>query len=204
MIKENNNKPVDLGRRRLAKGGVAVSAVLATLASKNALAAFPYQCGLSGKLSNNTSPHGPKTGESCELGNTAGYWETSLLNDTRTFNAVFGVSLYFYKSSTQEIGNSALDDTPATLLQVLKINKTPSARNKQPDELEFAKIAVVIYLNAEYLAGGSHYPLNKQQVIDMFKAVVNDSSYTTETSAGFITLQTQDIRDYFMQLYPTS
>lgn len=44
-------------RRRLAKGAMAVPAVLATIASKNALASPIYACTVSGALSGNMSPN---------------------------------------------------------------------------------------------------------------------------------------------------
>lgn len=56
------NQPDPL-RRKLAKGGLALPVVLATLASKPVLGAPPYNCTISGQLSGNTSSHGD--GENC-------------------------------------------------------------------------------------------------------------------------------------------
>lgn len=198
MINESDIKPVDINRRRLTRGGLATPVVLATLASKNALA-VPYQCTLSGKLSNNASPHGPKTSEDCHVGQGATYWSTALLGDTNTFNAIFGVNLYYYKPT--KIGNSTMLEpkTPATLLQVLTIAAVPNTAGYQPQELSFAKQAVVLYKNAP--VSGDVYPLTKQQVIDMFKAVIDNQNYTINAASISKAWTPADIRSYFNELY---
>lgn len=201
MTNESEKPTVDLGRRRLAKGGLAAPIVLASMASKNALA-FPYQCGLSGKLSNNTSPNGPKTNETCDLGMSASEVAGALQLNTDTFNAIFGVTLYYYKATTPpKIGNASMPDpkSPATLYQVLTVSNVPNTVSRRPVEFAFAKQAVVLYWNAP--VSGDIYPLTKQQVIDMFKAVINGTNYTTPTSAGPITLTPAEIKTYFNELY---
>jgi hypothetical protein len=65
---------VNTARRRLAKGGLAAPVVLATLASKNALAAAPYNCTISGQLSGNTSSHGDPV-DCSKLGRSPGFWK---------------------------------------------------------------------------------------------------------------------------------
>ena len=67
--------PVDATRRRLTQAGLAAPVVLATLASKNALASAPYNCTISGQLSGNTSTHGD-TVDCSTLGLSPGYWRT--------------------------------------------------------------------------------------------------------------------------------
>ena len=56
MNDQTPNKPVNLARRRLTQGGMASPIILATLASKNALAAPAYRATISGQLSGNYSP----------------------------------------------------------------------------------------------------------------------------------------------------
>ena len=79
----------DPTRRRLAQAGLAAPVVLATLASKNALAATPYNCTVSGMLSGNTSSHGAPV-PCTSLGVSPGCWKSphvcgtvSSYNDTR-------------------------------------------------------------------------------------------------------------------------
>lgn len=68
--------PQNPARRRLAKGAVAVPAVLASISTRNALANPIYGCTVSGKMSGNASPAARnKTDKSCKAGfNTPDQW----------------------------------------------------------------------------------------------------------------------------------
>lgn len=200
MTNETEKPAVDLRRRRLTKGGLAAPIVLATLASKNALA-VPYQCTLSGKLSNNISPHGPKTTETCQLGNGASYW-VSAVNDTTTFTSVGFFDDYYFKPT--KIGNKYASTqrsgfTPATLKQILTVSTIPNTTSYHPKDLPFAKMAVVLWLNAP--VSGDVYPLVKQQVVDMFNKAIQNQDYIGTTSLGSFTWTPSDVRDYFSELY---
>ena len=85
-------------RRRLTQGGLATPLVLATLASRNALAggssSTPYKCTISGKLSGNTSQ--PGTTKSCnQLGGSCSYW-----NGTNSWGSFKQGSCAQYGSTT--------------------------------------------------------------------------------------------------------
>jgi len=54
-------------RRKLTKGALAAPIVAATLASRNALACSPHHLTCSGKLSGNTSGHGPDGNSGCTM-----------------------------------------------------------------------------------------------------------------------------------------
>lgn len=77
-----DSPPVNEARRRLTQGGLAAPVVvLATLTSSNALAtSTPYQCTISGKLSNNASQPGATScsslGKSCDGWKQETYWPT--------------------------------------------------------------------------------------------------------------------------------
>ncbi|HVR54985.1 MAG TPA: hypothetical protein VMS38_35020 [Pseudorhodoferax sp.] len=75
--------PQNPARRRLAKGAVAVPAVLASISTKNALANPIYGCTVSGKMSGNASPAARnKTDKSCKAGfNTPDQWATFYSQD---------------------------------------------------------------------------------------------------------------------------
>jgi hypothetical protein len=70
---QSKQPSVDATRRRLTQAGLAAPVVLATLASKNALAAAPYSCTISGQLSGNASTHGD-TANCNTLGLSPGHW----------------------------------------------------------------------------------------------------------------------------------
>jgi hypothetical protein len=68
MENQNNTEqqePISQSRRNLTKGGLAVTVVVASLATKNALACVPRNLTCSGKLSGAGSGHGPNGDDGC-------------------------------------------------------------------------------------------------------------------------------------------
>lgn len=197
MHNKTTNEPIDLSRRRLAKTGLAAPIVLATLASKNALAA-PYSCTVSGKLSGG-STH--TAAPSCKLGQSAATLAGGLTNDTTTFLSAFGLDLYYYKGgTTPKIGNSTVPgSSPATLYQILTVSSEPNILTRKPTDLPFAKMAVMLYLNAP--VSGDIYPLTKAQVVAMFTAAIQGNNYTGSTSMGSFTWTPAQVKSYFSELY---
>lgn len=211
--------PFNPARRRLARGGIAVPVVLASVISRNAFAAVPYQCTVSGKLSGNMSLFGPNKDASDTCTMRAGRNElTGLLQDDKTsFASVFGQTFYANGDNTaatklagdpfkEESKDKAGDDKgmpskapqDATLYQVLKLDQyVAGAKPKDP---EFARMAIVAYRNAT--AGPSDlYPLTKQQVVAMFKAAVAGREYEGATTMGPFKWQPSDVHKYFEHLY---
>jgi len=197
MINETPREPVNINRRRLAKGGLAAPIVLATLASKHALADPLYACTVSGKLSNNTSPHGPNPGgvtSTCDTGNTAAEWGAissgtqwpSQLQDingnVKSFNEVFGVNLFFSDTNTPK--------TPARLDQVCKRTNLYKS-NKNPwtvdrPRLIFAAEAAALLANFYQSAHPQNFPVDGSNSPEMIKAMFvaansSDSVFYTYT-----------------------
>lgn len=213
MTNETENNAVDLGRRRLAKGGLAVPVVLATLASKNALSAVPYQCMISGKISGNNSPNGPATAESCKLGKSGRTWLNELSDTPGTSGARKLADLYppgtfsdvydFKPSSLRIIAANSDPATPrATINQILRYG----AGSPTPPNLGYGKKALVLYLNAEMLNGAmgtahDFYPLTTTEAKDIFNAIVANTGYSGTTSLGPFTWTNTELRSYIDLLY---
>jgi hypothetical protein len=202
MSSETENKIVNLGRRRLAKGGLVGTVILATFASKNALAAAPYQCTLSGLLSGNQSPKGPATSQSCDLGpsavdlKTPGNWDSVV--STTLFSEVFsgGNSNVYYTQDNKLVKADVPGAQPASLFDV--INMTVDTNNAPPNvDLGRAAIAAFVGWSKE----GSNYPLTAQQIKDMFNAtIVVSGEYHFSSSLGTVKLSASEVLDYFNYL----
>lgn len=208
--------PSNAARRRLTRGGLALPVVLASVVSRNAFAATPYSCSISGQLSGNMSVLGPDKGsnQSCSMRAGRSELTSRLQRDETSFSSVFGEKYFANgnnavanKLSSERFKGSGKGDADkadkrasqdATLFQVLKLNDFVSGA--KPKDPEFAKMAVVAYTNAT--AGPSDlYPLTKQQVVAMFKAAVNNRDYQGKTSMGAFTWKPNEVRGYFEQLY---
>lgn len=79
--KSSSAQPVNQGRRRFARAGVAAPAVLGTLASQPVLATTstdrpPYHCTISGQLSGSTS-RAPDSRVCNQMGRSPGYWKNN-------------------------------------------------------------------------------------------------------------------------------
>ncbi len=194
-------------RRRLAKGGLAVPVVLASLTSKNAFAALPYHCFVSGQLSNNQSAFGPNqqtANQSCTLPLNNARVQSALQNDRTTFSSVFGIKIYVRTNNT--LTTSAIDSNnnplpEATLLQVLKLTNATFSGNNPVPNLVPLKQAVVLYKNAlVYPPPNDLVPLTTAQIIGLAQARYNNGSYTVKTSIGDKTYTSAQIDTYFNQL----
>jgi hypothetical protein len=178
MNTETENKPVDLNRRRLAKTGLAAPIVLATLASKNALADPTYRCTISGQLSNNFSPtgHGSST-DPCLFNLTPTSLKTSdtwgSLEKTTVFNTYFGRNVFYVRNDKLVTGSS---NPPATLEQVIKLEPNFTGNNNSLERLALGRWCIVGIINA--FNHGLSYPLNEATIKDMyFKAHPNGGNY---------------------------
>lgn len=180
MNNESESKPVDLNRRRLAKTGLATPIVLATLASKNALANPAYRCTISGQLSNNFSPagHGSKTDDCLfsltpdTLKGTSSNW--SSLNKAAIFNSYFGKN-HFYVLNIGGVDKlvTASGNPAATLDQV--INLAPDFTGISATErLALGRWCIVGIVNA--FTHGLSYPLNEATIKKMYKDASNNGT----------------------------
>lgn len=194
--KQTTQPLADPTRRRLTQAGLAAPVVLATLASKNALAATPYNCTVSGMLSGNTSSHG--TPVPCNtLGVSPGCWKSphvcgtaSTYSNTRWPGP--------YKPSTPF--KTAFSSYPAgfdtkTMLQGLS---TGGGGN-----IAFARAAIASLLNS--LRFAPDYPLSPDQVQKLFNATCNGGTITLSNVFPGITGTTawgmSDVKKYFESLY---
>jgi hypothetical protein len=196
MNNETENKPVDLNRRRLAKTGLATPIVLATLASKNALANPAYRCTISGQLSNNFSPagHGSET-DTCSFSTTPtslapqnSNWGSA--NKNRNFKGFFSLSNsnVYGKLNNSLVARSTLGASDATLNDV--ITKTPSTTSPPANpELGQWCIAALVSRNIY----GTDYPLTNQQIKEMFDATINGGNYIYKTN---VYLNASDVINY--------
>lgn len=168
--------PVDITRRRLAQGGLAAPVVLASLASKSALAAAPYNCTISGKLSGNVSSHG--TDQPCSgLGLSPGYWKNIAqhpwpgIDPNAPFNSIFADVYWFKVQNTNSFklaapGTFGYTANP-TLSQVLNSGGGMDA-SPYP---ALGRAAIASYLNSRADTLLPDFPLQPQQVVEMFNAV---------------------------------
>lgn len=186
---------------------MALPVVLASLASKNAFAAVPYRCTVSGKLSNNLSPFGPNKdpSASCAIGASSQGVMSNLSKDETLFSSVFASPYVYYtngnnQSATKIAGQPFAEkgSQQATLFQVLNLNNPGLA---QPaTDLDFARVAVVLHFNAT--PGPSDlYPLTRPQVVAMYNAASRNASFDGTTSMGRFTWTPAEIRRYFYELY---
>jgi len=151
-------------RRKLVKGGLASSVVLATLASKPVLGAVPYNCTISGQLSGNTSSHGVAPCNS--LGKSSAEWVASPYSSGNTDTlATLGVQNFFFFDGTNL--STVNTDPAATINKILTLTA--------PVGLEYAQKAVVLLLNAT--TDPTLYPLTKSQAKGLFVAAATNASF---------------------------
>lgn len=194
MDQQDFNSPpggVDENRRNLTKGGLAVPIVLATLASKNALAtSAPYNCTISGKLSGNTSSHGQD--QPCNVGRTPGYWKNHTTSwCTWSTGQKFGGSTadgatlpssFWYKTVNNQktwVSPGTAGAIEATLLQVIDasfVNGDQGDAGKPYSDLGRHVIAAV--LNFYCLNLPFTYPIRPSEAIAMYVQVYNTGSYS--------------------------
>ena len=189
----------DPARRKLTQAGLAAPVVLATLASKNALAATPYNCTVSGQLSGNTSSHGQPV--SCtSLGVSPGCWKSphvcgtaSSYSDTRWPSP--------YKPTTPFTTAFSSYPTGFNTKTMLDALRTGGGGN-----IAFARAAIASLLNS--LRFAPDYPLSPQQVKALFNATCNGGTIALSTVFPGITGTTawgmDDVMRYFESLYGTS
>lgn len=199
MNNEIEKKSVDLSRRRLTKSGLAAPIVLATLASKNALASPAYRCTISGQLSGNTSaPHDPNA--SCDLGPSVSDLRTNSgwgsVNKDAAFSTVFTINQYYSKNSNgllRKAGGASV----ASLNDVMTIDQWVT-NNNRPHDVPLARVAIAAYVG--FIAQGANYPLTLLQIQQMFDYAFRSVDYpypgpsSTPTKAN---LNRQEVFDYF-------
>ena len=186
-VKESSELP-DSTRRRISQAGLVAPVVLATLTSKSALGAAPYNCTISGKLSGNLSTHGGLA--TCAIGRSPGYWKHPdkhpWLNWTpnQKFHgsSAGGLTLpntfYWAESNNKKIwvapGTPAANK--ATLLQVLDASfvNGGSGNSAQP-YAALARAVIASVLNS--FVHGTAYAISGSQAISMYISVYNTGSY---------------------------
>ena len=193
----SQEKPIVVNetRRRLTKGSLAAPVVLATLSSKNALAAVPYNCTVSGKLSGNTSSHGSPV--SCSsLGVSPGCWKSPHVVgaapnyiDTRWPAPYKPSSLFTTAFTSYPTGYDTM-----SLLQALEASGGGS--------VAFTRSAVATLLNAlKFL----DYPLTAPQVKSIYNSIITSGSVVLSNIftgvTGTATWTMDDAKAYFESLY---
>lgn len=178
--KTNEMPPVNEARRKLTRAGLAIPAVLGTLASKPVLANVPWKCTISGQVSGNVSGHEQETCTS------QGQGRATLLTDyqgtaTKLSDLFPGLTVYFrWKDSPSPGALTTIPGKPeATISQILA--------NIAPSGLEYAQKAVVLLLNAKSIHDTSIYPLAESQAIKLYVAAAtggtfNDTNPTVDWS----------------------
>lgn len=188
---------VDENRRRLTKGCIAAPVVLATLASKNALASSSsHNCTISGKLSGNTSTHGEVD---CRVGRTPGYWKTHQENwciwigtggagnipfgGATAGGATLPDAFYWKQSGNKKIWvpKGTEGATQATLMQVLDsafVNDTQGDGSSPYAALARHVIAAVLNALCPVDPMPFLYPLPAQEAINMYNEIYSKGYYT--------------------------
>ena len=212
-----------MSRRRFAAAGTAAPIVLGSLVSKPVLASAPYNCTISGQMSNNASPH-PGTATCSTLGGSPEYWKTqaswpaglragTLPDDNCNFGSSSNVGTIFNGFSvagTAALSSSFMYKKNASACRVydlsegfpggcvaatmLQVLATAGIDDRPAKSLGRAAIASL--LNA--ILHGSDYPLNAKQVIDMYNAVCGGGTYKVNASTFWTAAQVQA---YFASLY---
>ena len=195
--------PTNPSRRRLAKSGLAVPVVLASVTSKNAFG-LPYQCFTSGKLSNNLSGFGPNPDQNnnpaCKLDSNTSTATSALIGDQQKINDTFvGVSV-FRRPNGRLVTTSGNQNVPATLHDVL-VGQSATGENQSPvQNLPLLKKAVVVYFNAKGKTVISDaQPLTEAQTVQLINAVIANQGATFQTSVGRLDLTPAGVQQYFNQ-----
>lgn len=167
--------PVDQARRKLTKAGLAVPAVLGTLASKPVLAAVPWRCTISGQVSGNMSGH---ESETCTSLGKSHQELTIEFSDpaqiTKKLSDLFsGLTVYFHWNTTSLSLTTTSGDPEATIHQILA--------NPAPASLLYAQKAVVLLLNAKSIVDPTLYPITESQARNLYIAAATGGNYV-ETS----------------------
>ncbi len=206
--------PVDEGRRRLAKAGLAAPAVLGMLASRPVLANQFHHCTPSGHISGFASPN-PNAAACNTLGRSPSYyaagpstWPDGNVNGSFFINNSGGVRLF--KNSPQKLGsfhgalvrfadayqrrnttNGNIND--ATVWDVLKgfpVNASGNPINNQILEAR-SGFNTDLTLGAEAVAAvmnallyAPQFPITPQQAVEMFNKVVVSGGLYQVTSTN--------------------
>jgi hypothetical protein len=178
--KRGGMSPVNESRRRLTKAGLAVPAVLGTLASRPVLAAVPWKCTISGQVSGNMSGHAMET--CVNLGQTQTYWAGEF-DQGDDKNILISDSDWFPNLTTNYIFRQGNDLTFDTTPQVASIYDILSATNLGT-ELRYAQRALVLLLNAKGHLDTSSYPLKQSQAERLYVAAATQSSFS-DTNPDF-------------------
>lgn len=205
---QTSQPPVNTTRRRLTQGGLAAPVVLASLASKNALATAPYNCTISGKLSGNTSSHG--TEQPCAIGRSPGYWKHPGPPVNHTWctwspTQAFGGASYdgatlpdtFYwapKPGKPSKKIWVLPGTPgatqAKLLEVLDASFTSGGSGNEGKPYAALARAVIATVQ-NFCVHGTDYGIRASEAIQMYVSVYNTGKYEVKSgifwSAGCCT-----------------
>lgn len=214
-------------RRRLAKGGLAMPVVLATLASRPVLGAAPHNCTISGQVSGNVSTH--EQGNCTLLGNNPDYyaaltptsWPTSVsVNDwlnrrgsplpfpdapVSLFYTYHFKDAYEKVSPSNAISTASVRDVLAGYVVVTSpvMPTAPAlgwilrARSGYVTDLGLGRETIAACMNA--IAFAPNFPLTLSQVAAMFNAVVVVGG-TYQVAPG-ITWNATQVRDYFRGLH---
>jgi hypothetical protein len=181
MDKSRQNDPeirqIDAKRRRLTKAGLAVPAVLGTLASRPVLAAVPWKCTVSGHTSGNVSGHESETCTSLGVGQAA--WAqvyatgpaTSPSPNPNTETKIKDVfpdltTDYFFFESVLTTDSSK---PVASIYQILTYTA--------PASLVYAQKALVLLLNANDNTDTTLYPLVELQAKNLFIAAATGANF---------------------------
>jgi hypothetical protein len=139
-------QPISVSRRKLTSAALAGPVILGALASKQALGGtIPYQCTISGQISDTASARPGENINCSDLGRSPGFWKNrtgcwGAVNPQAAFNAVF-------------TGSTKTD----TLSQVLHENGT------------LERAAVASFLNAVHFhTNEPAYPLSSDQVVSLY------------------------------------
>ncbi len=204
MNNETENKPVDLNRRRLTKTGLATPIVLATLASKNALANPAYRCTISGQLSNNYSPvptDGTDRSETapCALGPTVSTLQGGSgwgnVNKDAEFRTIFK-DVYWVNNATPPKLRRAGGVRAASFNEVMTL--VPLANANAPHDVALGRAAIAAYVGLQ--TSGIAFPLTLVQIQGMFDYAFRNVDYPfpgPSVSPTKANLSRQEVFDYF-------
>ncbi|MCU0840888.1 MAG: hypothetical protein MUC79_04095 [Thiobacillaceae bacterium] len=200
--------PVNEGRRRLAKAGLAAPAVLGVLASRPVLGNSLHHCTPSGHISGFASPR--PDAAPCNVGNSVSHYAGSLSNWPEEFKTLEGKTRLF-KESPAGAGlvlfadaYQRSDGAAATVWDVLKGYPVDDVGNLIPGlTLVAKKNTVDIELGQQALAACMNafkvlnFPIQPQTAVKMFNGVLDDGTdnVTDTNSWNYV-----ELKAYFQTL----
>lgn len=190
--------PVNEGRRKLTKAGLAAPAVLGILASRPVLAEAPWNCTVSGQISGNISRPGQVPCSSVGLGRSAyeniptawspcaEFFKTSgnqnncnqQVNQARDFGDAPGTAGVKFSAAFRMPKNQN-QTRPATVWEVFHNSNGLSVDTASYPHATIVLGQEILLALLNYNRDPNGFPINRQDIVAMFNQVAATNAYNT-------------------------